>query len=118
MPSTSKPATTGATIFNSPLKTGAGAGAGGFGGVDHFGHVDIDVYHRSLLNKPLLWRRLDEIVQLQPRRGQLLRGWLVLALRPPLPASHDEEDQGADDGNEQHAAHDRAHDQGDVSSSP
>ena len=40
-------------------------------------------HHRvswSSSDEPLLWGRLDHVVQLQPGRGQLLRGRLVLAL--------------------------------------
>lgn len=44
MPSTSKPATTGATIFNNPLKIGVGGRLPA--GADSSGHVDGS-YHRS-----------------------------------------------------------------------
>ena len=70
-----------------------------------------------LSDEPLLRRGLDHVVQLQPGRGQLLRGRLVLALRPPAPASHDQEDDGADDGYEQHAPDNGAHYHGDVAES-
>ena len=70
------------------------------------------------LDQPLLRGLLDDVVQLQPGRGQLLGGGLVLALGLPLPPGHDEEDEQADDGDEEHPAHDGADDQGDVAGAP
>ncbi len=51
---------------------------------------------------------------MEPRRGQLLRGRLVLALGLPLPPRHDQEDEDADGSDEDHAADDRCDDEGDI----
>jgi hypothetical protein len=67
-------------------------------------------------DEPLLWGRLDHVVQLQPGRGELLRGRLVLALRLALLARHEEKDEETDDGNEEHPANDGADDQRNVAS--
>ncbi len=65
-------------------------------------------------DEPLLRRRLDHVVQLQPGGGELLGGGLVLPLAPPPPPRHDQEDEEAGGGDEEGAAHHGANDQGDV----
>ena len=76
-------------------------------------HFDNSLFS---LNKPLFWRRLDNVVQLEPRRGQLLRGRLVLALRFASSAGHDQEHQDADYGNEKHPANHGANNQSNITS--
>ena len=64
------------------------------------------------LDKSLLRRNLEHVVQLEAGGGELLLGGPVVALALPLPPGHDEEDEEADEGDEGHAAHNGADNEG------
>ena len=64
------------------------------------------------LDESLLRRNLEDRVQLEPGRGQLLLGGPIVALSLPLPPRQHQEDEEADHHYEGHASHDRPNYQG------
>lgn len=60
---------------------------------------------KNRLDQSLLWWNFQHVVELQPRRGELLLGWSVVTLPFPLSSGHDKEDKETNKCYECHTTH-------------
>lgn len=83
----------------------------GYGGDDQTGPFFINkrrevVWNvKNRLDQSFFWRYFQHVVQLESGRSELLLGWTVVALSPPLSSGHDKEDKETNQCYECHTTH-------------
>ena len=69
----------------------------------YFSHAEQSKPYR--LDQSFFWRYFQHVVQLESGRSELLLGWTVVALSPPLSSGHDKEDKETNQCYECHTTH-------------